>query len=147
MLLAVLGAASLALATHEAPAAAQVVATDTAAVRAVVADYVGFYRKDALERWRELFLPTFTSTSANRDGTVTVRTLDEFYGAQARGFATATSMSETLENVVVTRTGRLATAWADFVFHQNGTSRRGRLALTLIEADGRWKIAGLLFSY
>jgi hypothetical protein len=76
-----------------------------------------------------------------------VRTLDEFYEAQARGFARAREMSETLEQVTISRSGRLATAWADFVFHQDGTSRRGRLALGLIETTGGWKIVSLLFSY
>ena len=120
---------------------------DVAAVHRVVDDYVGLYRKDTLGQWRALFLPTFTATSPARDGGVTVRTLDEFFAAQARGFATATDMSETLDQVVIERTGKLATAWADFVFHQNGTSRRGRLVLTLIEAGDAWRIASLLFSY
>ncbi|MGE0464767.1 MAG: nuclear transport factor 2 family protein [Vicinamibacterales bacterium] len=119
----------------------------TAAVREVVDDYVGLYRKDTLAEWRALFLPSFTSTSTNQDGTITVRSLDEFYDSQARGFARAKEMSETLENVAIQRSGRLATAWADFVFHQDGTSRRGRLALTLVESGGAWRIASLLFSY
>lgn len=117
------------------------------AVRKTVDDYVGLYRKDSLAEWRKLFLPTFTSTSTNKDGTVTVRTLDDFYDSQARGFARAKEMSETLENVVIARSGRMATAWSDFVFHQDGTSRRGRLVLTLVEAEGAWRIASLLFSY
>jgi cytosine/adenosine deaminase-related metal-dependent hydrolase len=117
------------------------------AVRRVVDDYVRLYRKDSLAEWRALFLPSFTATSPGRDGGATVRTLDQFFDAQARGFAQATDMSETLEHVVMSRTGRLATAWADFVFHQNGTSRRGRLVLTLVEAGETWKIASLLFSY
>jgi len=117
------------------------------AVRQVVDDYVGLYRKDTLAEWRGLFLPTFTSTSTNTDGTVTVRSLDEFYDSQARGFARAKDMSETLENVVIERSGRLATAWADFVFHQDGSSRRGRLVLTLAESKGAWRIASLMFSY
>ena len=117
------------------------------AVRRVVDDYVRLYRKDSLAEWRALFLPSFTATSPGRDGGVTVRSLDQFFDAQARGFAQATDMSETLEHVVVSRTGRLATAWADFVFHQNGTSRRGRIVLTLIEASASWKIASVLFSY
>lgn len=117
------------------------------AVRRVVDDYVRLYRKDTLAEWRTLFLSSFTATSPGRDGAVTVRTLDQFFDAQARGFAQATDMSETLDQVVVSRSGRLATAWADFVFHQNGTARRGRLALTLIEAGAGWKIASLLFSY
>jgi hypothetical protein len=129
------------------PQAAAGAAADTAAIRQVVDDYVGLYRKDTLPEWRTLFLPTFTSTSTNADGTVTVRTLDQFYESQARGFAKATAMSETLENVAIARAGRLATAWADFVFHQDGSSRRGRLVLTLIESEGAWRIAGLMFSY
>lgn len=117
------------------------------ALRRVVDDYVGLYRKDTLAEWRALFLPTFTSTSTNSDGTVTVRSLDEFYDSQARGFARAKEMSETLEHVVIARSGRLATAWADFVFHQDGTSRQGRLVLTLVRTEGNWRIASLLFSY
>jgi hypothetical protein len=118
-----------------------------AALRRVVDDYVRLYRKDTLTEWRALFLPSFTATSPGRDGGATVRTFDQFFDAQARGFAASTDMSETLEHVVVSRTGKLATAWADFVFHQNGTSRRGRLALTLVETVPGWKIASLLFSY
>ena len=122
-------------------------ATSTADVRKVVDDYVGLYRKDTLADWRTLFLPTFTATSPGADGAVTVRTLDEFYESQARGFARAAEMSETLENVVIERSGRMATAWADFVFRQDGTSRRGRLVLTLIETKATWRITSLMFSY
>lgn len=122
-------------------------AAETDAVRHVVDDYVGLYRKETLAEWRRLFLPTFTCTSANEDGTITVRTLDQFVESQARGFAEAKEMSETLEHVAIERTGRLATAWADFVFRHNGTSRRGRLVLTLVEAESHWRIASLMFSY
>lgn len=108
---------------------------------------MGLYRKETLSEWKTLFLPTFTSTSTNADGTVTVRTLDRFFDSQARGFAVATEMSETLENVAIDRTGRLATAWADFVFRQDGTARRGRLVLTLVETKGTWRIASVMFSY
>ncbi len=120
---------------------------DLAPVKRVVDDYVGLYRKDALERWRELFHPSFQSASTNQDGSVTTRTLEEFYQAQRRGFVEAKEMSETLENVRIERHGRLATAWADFVFHYDGTSRRGRLVLTLIEERATFRIAGLMFSY
>jgi hypothetical protein len=122
-------------------------ATPAAALRRVVDDYVQLYRKDALAEWKALFLPTFTSTSPRADGGVTVRTLEEFYESQARGFARATTMSESLENVAIQQSGRLATAWADFVFHQDGTSRRGRLVLTLVDTGTAWRIASLLFSY
>ena len=128
--------------------ASPVGAGDTAdtAVRRVVDDYVALYRKDALAQWRELFLPTFTATSPAADGGVTVRTLDQFYEAQARGFAQAAAMSETLEQIEIARAGRTATARAAFVFHQNGTSRRGRLTLTLVESKAGWRIASLLFT-
>ena len=122
-------------------------AAGTDAVRRVVDDYVGLYRRETLAEWRALFLPTFTATSTNKDGTITVRPLDQFFDAQARGFAQATEMSETLEHMVIERSGRLATAWADFVFRQNGTSRRGRLVLTLVETQATWRIASLMFSY
>lgn len=122
-------------------------ATPAAALRRVVDDYVQLYQKDTLAEWKALFLPTFTSTSPRADGGVTVRTLEEFYQSQARGFARATTMSESLENVAVEQSGRLATAWADFVFHQDGTSRRGRLVLTLVDTGSAWRIASLLFSY
>lgn len=122
-------------------------ATPAAALRRAVDDYVQLYRKDTLAEWKALFLPTFTSTSPRDEGGVTVRTLEEFYQSQARGFARATTMSESLENVAVEQSGRLATAWADFVFHQDGTSRRGRLVLTLVDTGTAWRIASLLFSY
>ena len=116
-------------------------------VQRVVDAYVGLYRKDTLQEWRALFLPTFTATSTNRDGSTTARTLDQFVESQARGFAEATEMSESLEHVAIERSGRLATAWADFEFRHDGTARRGRLVLTLIEDGARWRIASLMFSY
>jgi SnoaL-like domain len=122
-------------------------ATPAAALRRVVDDYVQLYQKDTLAEWKALFLPTFTSTSPRADGGVTVRTLEEFYQSQVRGFARATTMSESLEDVAIQQSGRLATAWADFVFHQDGTSRRGRLVLTLVDTGTAWRIASLLFSY
>lgn len=128
-------------------AAVTQVPTETAPVKRVVDDYVGLYRKDSLEKWKQLFLPSFKSTSTNSDGSVTTRTLEEFYQAQRRGFAEAQEMSESLENVRIERHGRLASAWADFVFRHDGTSRRGRLVLTLVEEGGVFRIAGLMFSY
>ncbi len=148
MILCLAAVCAVALSADAAQVASGTVASSsTEAVGTVVDAYVGLYRKDTLAQWRTLFLPTFTATSPGANGTVTVRTLDEFYESQARGFARATEMSETLEHVVVERTGRLATAWADFVFRQDGASRRGRLVLTLVETQGSWRIAGLMFTY
>jgi hypothetical protein len=113
----------------------------------VVADYTGLYRKDALTQWRELFLPGFVSGSLRADGSVLQRSLDEFYEAQRRYFETGRAIRETLENVRVDRHGRLASVWADFVLQEEGERSRGRLVLTLIASEGRFRIHSLLFAY
>ena len=118
-----------------------------AALRRVVADYVGLYQKDTLPRWRELFLPSFAVASTNPDGTTRLRSLDEFYTAQERYLATGRDIRETLENLRIERRGRLASAWADFVLTDAGEVSRGRLVLLLIEDRGSWRIHSLMFSY
>src|SRR6185295_19510965 len=105
-------------------------------------DYLGLYRKDTLERWKTLFLPGFTASYTNADGTVTTRNLDAFYESQRSGFA-AGEMSETLQNVHIQRVGHLAQASADFTFTSRGSARSGRLALLMIEENGQFKIAAL----
>ena len=117
-----------------------------AAVQRVVDDYIGLYRKETLEQWKTLFLSSFTATYTNADGSVSSRTLNEFYEAQRGGFA-AGEMSETLQNVRIQRTGRLAHASADFRFTSRGVGRDGKLMLLLIEEKGQLKIAALAFSY
>jgi hypothetical protein len=71
---------ALALALLQAASPAPV-ATDEA-LRRTVADYVGLYKRETLDRWRDLFLPTFTATHTRADGTVRVRTLEEFFTSQ-----------------------------------------------------------------
>lgn len=117
-----------------------------AAVKRLVDDYIGLYRKDTLERWKMLFLPGFTASFTNADGTVTTRNLDAFYESQRSGFA-AGEMSETLDNVRIQRVGRLAQVSADFRFTSRGSTRPGRLMLLMIEEKGEMKIAALVFSY
>jgi hypothetical protein len=124
---------------------AQSTAAD-AAVQRVVDDYIGLYRKDTLERWKMLFLPGFTASFTNADGTVTTRNLDAFYESQRSGFA-AGEMSETLDNVRIQRVGRLAHVSADFRFTSRGSTRPGRLMLSMIEEKGEMKIAALVFTY
>jgi len=118
-----------------------------AALRQVVADYVGLYRKDTLPKWRELFLPWFSAASTNPDGTTRLRGLDEFYTAQVRYLATGREIRETLENVRIERQGRLASVWADFVLADAGDTSRGRLVLLMVAEQGRWRIHSLMFSY
>jgi hypothetical protein len=122
------------------------VAAGDSAVQRLLDDYTGLYRKDALERWKTLFLPGFTASYTNDDGTVTTRTLDEFYERQRNGFAAA-DMSETLHNVRVQRAGRLAHVFADFRFTSRGSTRPGQLMLLMIDDKGQLKIAALVFTY
>jgi hypothetical protein len=117
------------------------------ALGGVVKDYVGLYRRETLDRWRELFLPTFTAASTRPDGTVNLRGLDEFFAAQKRYLDTGRAIREELENVRVERSGRLASVWADFVLHDEAETSRGRLVLLLIDEKGAFKIHALMFSY
>jgi hypothetical protein len=121
-------------------------APDLAPVRRVVDDYIGLYTKERLPEWKALFLPSFTATYTNADGTVSTRTLEEFYESQRAGFANG-AMSETLHDVRITREGRLAHAFAGFDFTSGGNTRRGQLMLLLIEEKGQFRIAALSFSY
>lgn len=118
-----------------------------AALRRVVADYVGLYTRETLDRWRTLFQPTFTATSTRADGTVRVRSLDEFFTAQQRYLASGKRIREELENLTVERHGKLASAWADFVLTEEGEKSRGKLVLLLVAERGGWKIQSLMFSY
>ena len=122
------------------------VASD-AALRRTVADYVGLYRHETLERWRTLFLPTFTATHTRADGTVTVRTLDQFFAAQQRYLAGGKSIKEELDNVSMKRRGKLASVWADFVLTEESEKSRGKLVLLLVAERGEWRIQSLMFSY
>ena len=138
---------SLYLATQTALPQAPAGGSADAALRRVVDEYVGLYRKDTLPRWRELFLTSFAVASTNEDGSTRLRSLDEFYSAQQRYLATGRDIRETLENVTLERHGRLASVWADFVLTDAGAVSRGRLVLLLIEERGAWRIHSLLFSY
>jgi hypothetical protein len=118
-----------------------------AGLKKVLDDYIRLYARETLAEWRGLFLPTFVAGSTNDDGTVTTRTLEEFYERQRGFFATGRAIRETLENVRVERDGRLATMRADFVLHDNEERRRGKLMMLLIETRGEFKISSLTFTY
>ena len=112
-----------------------------------MADYVGLYKSETLDRWRTLFLPSFTATHTLADGTVRVRTLDEFFASQRGYLGTGRAIREDLQNVRFDRRGKLATAWADFVLTEEGEKSRGKLILLLVADRGEWKIQALMFSY
>jgi hypothetical protein len=113
----------------------------------VLDDYIRLYARDTLAEWRGLFLPTFVAASTNDDGTVTTRTLDEFYERQRGFFATGRAIRETLENVRIDRDGRLAAMRADFVLHDDAARRSGKLMMLLIETRGEFRIQSLTFTY
>ena len=117
-----------------------------ASVQRVLDDYIGLYKKETLEQWKGLFLPGFTASYTNEDGTVTTRNLNEFYERQLSAFA-AGPVSETLHNVKAQRVGRLAHVFADFTFTGRGSARPGQLMLLMIESQGQLKIAALTFTY
>jgi hypothetical protein len=121
-------------------------AAEHSTVERLLDDYIGLYRKDTLEQWRTLFLPGFTASYTNDDGTVTTKTLDEFFERQRTAFA-AGDVSETLQNVRIQRAGRLAQVFADFRFTGRGSTRPGQLMLLVIEQQGQLKIAALVFTY
>ena len=126
-------------------------AADTAAsdpeVAALLKDYIGLYAEGTLERWRELFLPAFIATSTNEDGSVTTRSLDEFYERQRKAFGSGRSVSEVLENTRIERTGKLAFVRSECVWTDGDVTRRGRLMLLLIVERDRLRIQALTFSY
>lgn len=122
-------------------------APSDAALRGAVADYVGLYTHGTLDRWRKLFRPTFTATHTNTDGTVKVRTLDEFFASQQRYLASGKKIEEELENVRIDRHGKLASVWADFVLTEETEKSRGKLVLLLVADSGSWRIQSLMFSY
>jgi len=116
-------------------------------VRRLLDDYIGLYRRDALPRWKALFVPGFVAAFTNDDGSVTTRTLDEFYDRQAKYFATGRRIREELEHVRIDLDGPLASIGADFILHDNDTASRGKLKLLFIRDRGVFKIQALIFSY
>jgi hypothetical protein len=90
---------------------------------------------------------TFTVASTGDSGRTSVRTLEQFFAAQERGFARSREMGERLENVRIHRQGRLGTVLADFVFWQDGETTRGRLTLQAIAGSDGWRLHSLMFTY
>ena len=116
-------------------------------VRQVLSSYIALYQKDTLAAWRRLFLPAFVAAFTNDDGSVTTRTLDEFYERQEKYFATGHTIREELRHVRLTVDGRLASVHADFVLVDNGSERLGKLVLTFVRERDTYKIHSLAFTY
>ena len=117
-----------------------------AGIRKAVADYVGLYRRNTLDAWEKLFLPSFTAANTRADGGISLRTRDEFFASQRR-YHERSDVTEELENVRIERNGRLASVWADFIVNENGRRSRGKLVLLAIEDAGQFRFHALLFAY
>lgn len=116
-------------------------------VDALLDDYIGLYRADALDRWRALFLPAFVASAVNPDGTVTAWTLDEFHERQRRAFSTGKPIREVLDGVAIDRDGPLVSVRSRFVWSDGEVSRNGRLMLLVVSERGRLRIQSLVFGY
>lgn len=113
----------------------------------VVADYVGLYRRETLDQWERLFLPSFTVANTREDGSIGVRTRPEFFDAQRRYHARVNGLREDLENVRIEQHGALASVWADYVVTEGAQKNRGRLTLLIIRDKDAFRIHSLMFAY
>jgi hypothetical protein len=128
-------------------AAGQAAAEARAAVDRVLEDYVGLYASSTLARWKTLLHPSLTVVSPNQDGTILVRDLDHFVGAQRSYLATDRAVVERLENVRVEMGRRIARVSADFVLVEEGVEHTGKLGLHLVEGQDGWRIVAIVFAY
>ena len=130
----------------EAPGAS-VPGTTDAALQKIIADYVGLYRADSIDRWKELFHPGLTVADPRPDGTIRIRGLEEFFAYQKAGFVAGRITGERLENVRVETGRRIARVNADYIFSGEGKESRGRLGLHLVQSDAGWKVVAIVFAY
>ncbi|MGH9603869.1 MAG: nuclear transport factor 2 family protein [Terriglobales bacterium] len=129
------------------PAAAQNSPESKAALEKTVRDYIGLYRTETLEEWKKLFHPQLTVVFPSEKGSIVVRNLEQFYGAQASYLPKRKWVSERLENLRIEEGRRIARVTADFVFVDENVESRGKLGLHLVEGSEGWKIVGIIFSY
>jgi Putative lumazine-binding len=117
------------------------------ALQKLIKDYIGLYRADTLDQWKLLFHPSVMVFFPADDGSITVRTLEEFLQRQRNFFATRKSVSERLENVQIFEGRRIARVTADFIFIDEDVEKPGKLGLHIVEGTDGWKIVAVLFSY
>ena len=117
------------------------------ALKKVLSDYIGLYKKETLNEWKELFHPSLMVFFPSDNGEVNVRNLNEFFERQQNYFAKRKSISERLENVQIFQGRRIARIVADFIFIDEGVEKSGKLGLHLVEGPQGWKIVSVVFSY
>jgi hypothetical protein len=108
---------------------------------------VGLWRRETLDQWERLFLPSFGAANTATDGHANLRTREEFFDAQRRYHARVAGLREDLENVRIEQRGSLASVWADFVVTDSGNRNRGTLVLLLVRDRMDWRIHSLMFAY
>ncbi|MCI0354566.1 MAG: nuclear transport factor 2 family protein [Acidobacteria bacterium] len=129
------------------PAAAQNSPESKAALEKTLRDYIGLYRTETLEEWRKLFHPQLRVVFPDAKGSIVVRNLEQFYGAQASYLPTRKWVSERLEHVRIEEGRRIAFVTSAFVFVDENVESRGKLGLHLVEGSAGWRIVGIIFSY
>ena len=90
---------------------------------------------------RAVILPEGRLVSANADGKVSSRTLEEFAG---RLSAIKGQMLERIWNPKIFIRGRIAHLWAEYDFHLNGKFHHcGVDSISLVKSADGWKITGI----
>ena len=107
------------------------------ALEKAVADYVGLYTRETLDRWMTLFHPSLIVAYPTDEGEVRTRGLKVFFKAQKDYFGTGRKVSERLENVRIDEGRRIARVSADFVFVDEGQESRGKPASGRAVPHGR----------
>ena len=116
-------------------------------IEKLLEDYIGLYKKESLDKWKELFDPSVIVAFPAEDDSINVRNLEEFLTRQRNFFAQRKSVSERLKNVQIFEGRRIGRIVADFVFIDEGNERRGKLGLHVVQSKNGWKIVALVFSY
>jgi hypothetical protein len=117
------------------------------ALEKIVNDYIGMYRQETLDQWKNLFHPSVIVVFPGEDGGINVRNREEFVARQKNFFSKSKSISERLENVQIFEGKRMARLIADFILVDEGAEHAGKLGLHLVEGNDGWKIVAVLFSY
>ena len=116
-------------------------------VQNLAADYIRLYTRSTLPEWKKLFHPSLSVANPNKDGSIQIRNLEEFYATQETRFATGRTISERLEHVSIRTGNRMASISADFIFSDNGKEGHGKLGLHAIQDNQGWRIVAIIFSY
>jgi len=118
-------------------------ATKTGPEEAADALFGAMSKHDA-EAARVLFLPEATLTVVKDDGTLSVIPKEKWL---ERMGTSKDAWLERMWDVRVHERGALAVVWGTYDFHLNGKlSHCGIDSFNMVKSEGKWKIAGILFT-